>query len=154
MDPTAIDHHHDLFVSFAEGGHHLMDILAQLVRIKMGHDLIEDFGGAILDGTKDTEQHPAGYTAPTPIAPPGLALAALFAFDLALAQRPHVQTRTLGSTPPAGSGQGKAPQDRFVFIEQNDLALTSPILQSREFERSIGEVRRVGIEPPGGTRVG
>ena len=28
MDPAAIDDHHDLFPHFAEGGHHLMHILA------------------------------------------------------------------------------------------------------------------------------
>ena len=43
MDPTAIDNHHDLFAGFAEGRHHLMEILAQLLGIKMGDDFIEDF---------------------------------------------------------------------------------------------------------------
>ena len=55
MDPTPIDDHHHLFTSLAEGGHHLMEILAQLLGIKMGHDLIEDFGSPILDRADDTE---------------------------------------------------------------------------------------------------
>jgi hypothetical protein len=55
MDPAAIDHHHDLFPGFAEGGHHLMEILAQFLGIKVGHDFIEDFRGPILDGPNDTE---------------------------------------------------------------------------------------------------
>src|SRR5205814_10066502 len=42
----------------------------QLVSIKMGDDFIEDCGGAILDGAKNAEQHPAGHAAPTPIAYP------------------------------------------------------------------------------------
>jgi hypothetical protein len=29
MNTAEIDHHHDFLVGFAEGGHHLMDILAE-----------------------------------------------------------------------------------------------------------------------------
>src|SRR4249919_1933836 len=54
MDPAAIDDHHDLFVRFAEGRHHLMEILTQLLGIKVGHDLREDFGGAILGFFRST----------------------------------------------------------------------------------------------------
>jgi hypothetical protein len=42
MDAAAIDDHHDLFVGFAEGCHHLMNILAQLLGIKVRHNFIED----------------------------------------------------------------------------------------------------------------
>jgi hypothetical protein len=55
MDPAPIDDHHNLFPGFAEGRHDLMDILTQLLGIKMGHDLIENFGGPILDRADDTE---------------------------------------------------------------------------------------------------
>ena len=55
MDPAPIDDHHDLFPGFAEGRHDLMEILAHLLGIKMGHDLLEDFGGPILDRADDTE---------------------------------------------------------------------------------------------------
>jgi len=41
MDAAAIDDHHNLFSSCAEGRHHLMDILAQLLGIKMRDDLIK-----------------------------------------------------------------------------------------------------------------
>ena len=41
VDPTPVDDHHDFFASFPEGCHHLMDILSQLLRIKMRHNLIE-----------------------------------------------------------------------------------------------------------------
>ena len=85
MNPTAIDDHHDLFVGFAEGRHHLMEILAQLLGIKVGHDFIEDFGGAILDGADDTQQHTAGDAAPRAILHPCLPFASFFAFDVALA---------------------------------------------------------------------
>ena len=80
-------------------------------------------------------------------------LRTLFAFDLALAQRACGQAIALGAAPPAQPGQGKAPQDRFVFIEQDDLASASPVLQGREFERAIGEISRGGIEPAGGAAV-
>jgi hypothetical protein len=33
VDAAPIDDHHDLFASGAEGGHHLMEILAQLLGI-------------------------------------------------------------------------------------------------------------------------
>jgi hypothetical protein len=55
MNPTAIDDHHDLCAGFAEGCHHLMDILAQLVGSKVGHDFIKDFRGALLDGAANAE---------------------------------------------------------------------------------------------------
>src|SRR5919199_6056137 len=58
MDATAVGHHDHLFAGMAKDGHHLMDVLAQSLRINMGHDLIEDVRGPILDGSYDTEQHP------------------------------------------------------------------------------------------------
>jgi hypothetical protein len=82
MDPAAIDDHHDLFASFAEGCHHLMEILTQLLGIKVGHDFIEDFGRAVLDRPQDTEQHAAGDAAPRARVPPGLAFERFFPVDL------------------------------------------------------------------------
>ena len=64
VDATAVGDHDHLFAGVAKEGHHLMDILAQPLRIKMGDDFVENFGGAILDGTNDTEQHTARDTAP------------------------------------------------------------------------------------------
>src|SRR5213595_3845355 len=84
MDPAPIDDHHDLFPGCAEGRHDLMAILAQLLGIKMGHDLREDLGGPILDRADDTEEHAAGHTAPGAIAQPGLTFEAFVPFDLAL----------------------------------------------------------------------
>jgi len=128
VDATAVGDHDDLFPGVAKEGHHLMDILAQPLRIKMGNDLIEDFRGPILDGTDDAEQHAAGDAAPRAIPQPRLAFEAFFAFDLALAQGTYREASALGFAPPACPGEGKTPHDRFIFIEQNDLAPTSPIL--------------------------
>ena len=153
VDPAAIDDHHDLFAGFAEGRHHLMQILTQLLGIKVRHDFIEDFGGAILDRANDAEQHAAGDAAPGPILQPRLAFEGFLAFDVALAQGAGGEAIALGSAPPARPGQGKAPEDRFVLIEQNDLATAGSILQGSECDRAIGEVGRVGIEPPGGAVV-
>jgi hypothetical protein len=134
MDATAINNHHDLFVVLAKDAHDLMNILAQGVGVKMRHDLIEDFRGAILDGAQDAEQHPARDPTPRAILRPRLALETFFTFDLALAQWACGQARALGFAPPARSGQGKTPEDRFVFIEQNDLATTSLVLEGCEVE--------------------
>jgi len=101
MDPAAIDDHHDVFAGFAEGRHHLMEILAQLLGIKVGHDFIEDFGGTILDGANHAEQHAAGDPAPGAILQPRLAFGAFFAFDVVMAQGPDGQACTLGAAPPA-----------------------------------------------------
>src|SRR5215471_13788151 len=120
MDPAAINDHHDIFAGFAEGGHHLMEILAQLLGIKVRHDLIEDFRSAILDGTDDTEQHAARDATPRAILPPRLPFATFCLFDLALAQWACGQAIPLGAAPPAQPGQSKAPHNRFVFIEQDD----------------------------------
>jgi hypothetical protein len=153
VDPAAIDDHHDLFAGCAEDRHHLVNILPQLLGIKVRHDFVEDFGGAILDRPQDTEQHPAGDLAPGAIASPCLAFERFIAFDLTLAQRACGEAHALGGAPPAGAGQGKAPEDRFVFIEQNDLAPTRLVLEGSKFERAIGEVGGVGIEATSGTIV-
>src|SRR5262245_51050942 len=153
MDAAAIDDHHDLFAGLAEGRHHLMDILAQLLGIKMRDDFIEDFGGPILDGAQHAEQHSAGDTAPGAILHPRLAFAGLLAVDLTLAQGTDREASALGGVPPAGTGEGKAPQDRFVFIEQNDLATTSLVLQGGEFERAVSELSRGGVKATSGTIV-
>src|SRR5207302_3756984 len=129
MDPAPIDDHHDLFLGFPEGGHDLVNILAQLLSIKMRDDLIEDVRGAILDGADDAEQHTAGETAPRAILQPRLAFEAFFAFDVALAQWTGGETSAVGFPPPAGPGEGKAPQDGLIFIEHNDLAPASLVLQ-------------------------
>src|ERR671923_2439872 len=72
MNPTAIDDHHDLLLGFAKGGHHVMDVLAQFLRIEMGHNFREDFGSAIVDGADNTQQHTAGDAAPRAILQPCL----------------------------------------------------------------------------------
>jgi hypothetical protein len=153
MDTAAIDDHHDVFAGFAEGCHHLMDVLAQCLGVTMGHNFREDFGSPVLHGPNDAESYPAGDTAPRAIRQPRLAFEAFFAFALTLTQRTGGQTRALGAAPPAQPGEGKAPQDRFIFVEQNDLAPTRSGLQGSEVDRAIGEVGRGGIEPPGGTAV-
>jgi hypothetical protein len=153
VDATAIGDHDDLFLGVAKDGHHLMDVLAKPLRIKMGDNLIEDFRGPILDSADDAEQHATGDAAPRAILHPRLAFEAFCTFDLALAQWTYREASAVGFPPPAGPGEGKAPQDGLIFIEQNDLAPASTVFQGGEFERGIREVRRIGIEPPGRTTV-
>ena len=64
MNATPIHDHHNLLAGFAKEAHDLMDILAELLRIKVRHNLIEDFRGTILDGAYDAEHHPAREAAP------------------------------------------------------------------------------------------
>ena len=153
MDATAVGHHDHLFAGMAKEGHHLRDVLAQPLRIKMGDNLIEDFGSAILDCADNTEQHATGDTAPGAIADPRLAFEALVAFDLTLAEGPGGQASPLGFVPPACPGQGKTPEDSFIFIEQNDLTPASPIFEGREFERRPRQLSGLGSEPSGGPAV-
>ena len=117
MDATAINDHHDLFARFAKDGHDLMAIWAQLLGVKMRHDLIENARCSILDGPNDAEQDSAHDTAPGAMASPSLAPERLFPFDVTVAQGMGGQTRALGAAPPAQPGQGKTPQDGFIFVE-------------------------------------
>src|SRR5439155_352948 len=85
-DPAPIDDHHDLFPGVAEGRHHLMAILAQLLGIKVRDDLREDARGPILHGTNDVEHHATGDPAPRAIADPRLTFERLFTSDVTLAE--------------------------------------------------------------------
>src|SRR5439155_23301860 len=95
MDPTPIDHHHDLFLSFPEGCHHLVKILAQLLRIKVRDDFLEDFGGAILHRANDTEQHATGDPAPEARAKRRLACEGFVTSELTMARSTWGETRML-----------------------------------------------------------
>ena len=59
----------------------------------------------------------------------------------------------MGGMPPARAGQGKAPQDGFVGIEQNELPAASLVLEGGQFQSPIREVSGVGIEATSGTIV-
>src|SRR5262249_21761213 len=50
-------------------------------------------------------------------------------------------------------GQGKTPEDSFIFIEQNDLTPARPIFESREFERRPCQLSGLGSEPAAGPAV-
>jgi hypothetical protein len=117
MDATAVGDHDHLFSRVAKEGHHLMDILAQPLCVKVRDDLIDDARGTILHSADDAEQHAAGDTAPSAIVDPRLAFEALVTFDLTLTQRTRGEARALYFAPPASAGQGKAPEDGFIFIE-------------------------------------
>src|SRR5262250_1209710 len=119
----------------------------------MRHDFIEDFRGAILDRANDTEQHTTGHPAPGTIASPRLAFETLVALDLAWAQGTQGQASALRFAPPACPRQSKAPEDRFILIEQNDLTLTSSVLQGGKFERRPRQLSGGGSKSPRGTTV-
>ncbi len=151
VDPAALDDHHDLCAGCAEGRPYLVHILPQLLGIKGRHNFREDFGGAILARPQDAEQHTAGAPAPGARASPRLAFEGFVAVELTLAQRTYGEAHALGCAPPAGAGQGKAPEDRFGFIEPNDLAPPRLGLEGSKCERAISEGCGVGIEATRGT---
>ena len=142
MDATAIHHHDHLFPCAAKERHHLMDRLAKPLSLTMGNDLKADFRRPLLDSTKHAQQHTTGYAAPAPVAQPGLAFEGLLALNLAPAQRAYGQAIPLGCPPPAGAGQGKAPHDRFIGIEQDNLTPTGAVFERREVDRRVGQVCR------------
>jgi hypothetical protein len=152
MEAAAIDDHHDLCASGAEGGPHLLERVAQLLGLTMWDNLREDLGGAILDGTKHPPPHAAGDAAPGALRPPRLAFEGGLACALALAQGTYREARALGCGPPAGAGQGKAPQEGGVFREHNDLATARLGLQGGACTRPLREGSGVGLQAPGGTR--
>ena len=154
VDATAVNDHHDLFPGMAKERHHLMDILAKPLGIKLGDDFIEDFRGAILDGADNAEQHPTGHTAPTPIVPPRLTFERLFAFDLAGTEGADGEAKTLGgAAPPARPRERKTPDNGFIFIQQNNLAPLGAVLQSGQFARRPRQGSRVGSEASCGAAV-
>jgi hypothetical protein len=77
-----------------------------------------------------------------------VAFAGFLPFDLTLAQGTDGEAGTPGGAPPARAGQGKAPQDRFIGIEQNDLPAARLVLESGQFQSTIREGSRVGIQAP------
>jgi hypothetical protein len=148
MEATAIHHHDTLFPRAAKERQHLVDIVATPRSLTMGNDLKEAFRRPIVDGPKDAPQHTTGHAAPTPIAPPALALEGLRAFALAPAQWASRPALPLSFPPPAGPGEGKAPQDCFLSIEQDHLAPTGTVCERCEVERGVGQVGRGRCQLP------
>jgi hypothetical protein len=78
-------------------------------------------------------------------------LQGLLAVDVARAQGADGEAHALGGAPPAGAGQGKAPENGFVFLEHKALTPTRLVLEGSACERAIGEVCGGGIEATSGT---
>ena len=85
-----------------------------------------------MDSSQDAEHHAAGDTAPRAIVPPALAFEPFFPLDVTMAQWTDGQTGALSLTPPAASGQGKAPDDSCLFLPYNDLASAGALREGGE----------------------
>ena len=153
VDATAVGDHDHLFPRMSKQRHHLMDILTEPCRVKLRDNLIDDARGAILHGPDDAEPHTARDPAPGAILSPCLAFEGFLAFDLTLAQWARREAGALHFAPPTCPGQGKTPEDRFIFIEQNDFTPASPVLEGREFQRRPRQLSGVRSEPSGGAAV-
>ena len=125
VEPAPVHDHHDFLRGLPAGCPHLLDILAQLLRLTVRDALREALGGAILDGPNDAEHHAPGNTAPGALRPPRLPCEGRLACELARAQGAAGAARTRGGAPPAGAGQRQAPQDGCVGLEPNALPATS-----------------------------
>jgi hypothetical protein len=150
LDAAAIHDHHDVLAGVAQGRPDLMEIVASLLGLTVGHDLIAACRGAIVDRADDAEAYAAGAAAPRARPHPRVALAGRRACDLTLAQWPCQEARPLGGAPPARAGQGKAPQERCVCREQSALATARLVLEGGTCERAGGESRRGGRPSAGG----
>jgi hypothetical protein len=124
----------------------LRQILAPFEGITMGHHLIKDFGGAVLDGAHEGEEHPILDTAPRVMLMPVLAFTRVGVIDLAPGQGAEWQTVPGRLMPPARPGQGKPPQHCFVFVEQDDRAALGAIFEGGECEGAIGQVGGLGLQ--------
>jgi hypothetical protein len=83
---------------------------------------------------------------------PGVPFEGLLTLHLTSREGARGQAVALGlAAPPAGAGEGKAPQDRFVGIEQDELAAPRLVRERRQFDRGRREGRRVGRKQSGGT---
>ena len=134
LAPAPIDDHAHLLPNFAAGRHDLMDIVAAFLGITMGHDVVEDFGGAVRHGAANREQHATGDATLGARAEPRVAFEARVAFALPLVQRAHWPAPARGFAPPAGPGEGKTPAHGGVFLEPNHLAPAGLGFESRECE--------------------
>lgn len=119
----------------------------------MGHDLVEDFRGAILHGANDVEQDPAADPAPGAMLRPDLAFERFFPFDVTGTQRAGGQAIALCAARPPAMEEGKPPHDRLIRVEQDDLAAPRPIFQRSQVDGAVGEVCGVGSELPCGAAV-
>jgi hypothetical protein len=112
----------------------------------VGHDFVEDLRGPLLHSAKNVEQDPAADPAPGAILRPGPTLARCFPFDTAGAQRAGGQAIAWRAARPPAMEEGKAPDDRLIRVEQDDLAALRAIFQSRQGDGARGEVSRLGSE--------
>jgi hypothetical protein len=84
---------------------------------------------------------------------PSVSLEALLMIDLIARQRVKGQAIALILTPPTSSGQGEAPHDRFIFIEQDELVPPGLLLQLGQSGPRLSELIGVGLELAGGAVV-
>ena len=150
VDATAVGDHAHLLPRMATKGQHWMARLAYPLRGTMRDALRDDARGAIRYGSDDAAQHAAGATAPGALRHPCLAFAGCLAVALTLAQRARGEARARHLAPPARPGEGKAPQDRFIFLEPDARATAGPVREGSECARRPRQLSRVGSEPARG----
>jgi len=142
IPPAAIDDHDHFVRGGAVGRHDVMDRLAHLLGITLGHELREDVGGPRLDCAHNTGLHAAGALAPDGRTQPHVALAVLVAYALAGAAGTQGVAHARRGAPPTCSGQRQAPEDRCVCTAHEARTAAGPGLQGGAGAGARGAGRR------------
>ena len=82
---------------------------------------------------------------------PGLSLEVLLLIDLMTRQGVKGQAIALIFVPPAGSWQGKAPNDGFIFVEQDEVALLCLLLKVGQLDAGLSQFMRIRVQSAGGS---
>ena len=82
---------------------------------------------------------------------PSLSLAVLLWIDLMTRQRVKGQAIALIFVPPAGSWQGKAPNDGFIFVEQDEVALLCLLVKVGQLDAGLSQFMRIRVQSAGGS---
>ena len=109
--------------------------------------LIDNVCCSVLEETNLVKFFPARNPSPVARASPSVTFKRFLSFDLAASQLLCVQTCSRSAAPPAQPMQSKAPQNRFVYIEQDDLTPACLVLECSKSDRGIRECSQVESQP-------
>jgi len=152
VNATAVDDHDHGCAGVAKKRHAGMALWTTPLGIKGGDALREDFRGAIWDGPQHAAPHAPGHPPPGALAYPCLTFEGLLASERTRAQRAYGPARARHFGPPAGVGEGQAPQEGCVRLEQDALVPARLGREGREGARGRREGRRGGRQATGGAR--
>ena len=131
VDAPALDDHHPRFPGGANRRPHVRDSVPHSLGSKRRDKRREDCGRSIGPCPNHPEHDPTGEPAPGALASPGVACAGRRACDWPRAQGTRGQTGARCGAPPAGAGQGQAPQARCIGLAHDALAPAGLVCERR-----------------------